>query len=128
MKSLTEEKSERTKIDSEWVERMSSDRWQTRFDNVVYAKSKGNEERDAGLYKWSARKTKRHFDPRYEPFDKWHVSCTFNASAACQTSIDLTESCPINHSPKIVVIVSYKVQTITILIVSPTTQYSQASS
>ena len=103
-------------------------RWRTRSDNVVSVKSKGNEERDAGFYRWSARKTKRHFDRRYEPFDKWHVSCAFNASAACQTSIDLMASCSINHSPKILVTVSYKVRTVTILIVSPTTQYSQASS
>ena len=93
MKSLTEEKSERTKIDSEWVKR-------TRSNNVVSVKSKGNEESDAGFYRWSAQKTKRHFDPRNEPFDEWHVSCAFNASATCQTSIDLTASCSINHRPK----------------------------
>ena len=116
MKSLTEEKSEQTKIDSEWVEQTRSDRWRTRFDNVVSAKSKGNKERDAGFNRWSARKTKRHFDPRYEPFDKWHVSCAFNASADCQTSTDLTVSYSINHSPKILVTVSYKVRTVTILI------------
>ena len=111
MKSLTKEKSERTKIDSEWVERMSSDRWRTRSDNVVSAKSKGNEKRDAGFYRWSARKTKRHFDPRYEPFNEWHVSCALNASAACQTSIALTASYSINHRPKVPVTVSYMVQT-----------------
>ena len=77
--------------------------------------------KNAGFYRWSARKTKRHFDPRYEPFDEWHVSCAFDASAACQTSINLTASCSINHPLKILVTVSYKVRTVT-------TQYSQASS
>ena len=89
----------------------SSDRWWTRSDNVVSAKSKGNEEKGAGFYRWSARKTKRHFDPRYEPFDEWHMSCALNASAACQTSIALTASYSINHHPKVPVTVSYTVQT-----------------
>ena len=98
MESLTEEKSERMRIDE--LNGWSSDRWRTRSDNVVSAKSKGNEERGAGFYRWSARKTKRHFNPRYEPFDEWHMSCALNASAACQTSIALTASYSINHSPK----------------------------
>ena len=42
--------------------------------------------------------------------------------------LDLTASCSINHPPKVLVTVSYKVRTVTILIVSPTTQYSQLSS
>ena len=44
----------------------------------------------------------------------------FNASAACQTSIDLTASYSINHPPKVLVTVSYKVLTISykVLIVS----------
>ena len=109
MESLTEEKSERMRIDK--LNGWSSDRWRTRSDNVVFAKSKGNEERGAGLYRWSARKTKRHFDPRYEPFDEWHVSCALNASAACQTSIALTPSYSINHRPKVLVTISYTVQT-----------------
>ena len=109
MEPLTEEKSEQMRIDE--LNRSSSDRWRTRSDNVVSAKSKGNEERGAGFYRWSARKTKRHFDPRYEPFNEWHVSCALNASAACQTSIALTASYSINHRPKVPVIVSYTVQT-----------------
>ena len=36
----------------------------------------------------------------------------FNASAACQTSINLMASCSINHPPKVLVTVSYKVLTI----------------
>ena len=109
MEPLTEEKSERMRIDE--LNGWSFDRWRTRSDNVVSAKSKGNEERDAGFYRWSARKTKRHFDPRYEPFDEWHVSCALNASAACQTSIALTASYSINHRPKVPITVSYTVQT-----------------
>ena len=102
--------------------------WRTRCDNVVSAKSKGNEEKGAGFYRWSARKTKRHFNPRYEPFDEWHVSCALNVSVACQTSVALTASYSINHRPKVLVTVSYKVQTVTVLIVSPSTQYLQSSS
>ena len=109
MEPLTEEKSEQMRIDE--LNRSSSDRWRTRSDNVVSAKSKGNEEMGAGFYRWSARKTKRHFDPRYEPFNEWHVSCALNASAACQTSIALTASYSINHRPKVPVTVSYTVQT-----------------
>ena len=109
MEPLTEEKSERMRIDE--LNGWSSDRWRTRSDNVVSAKSKGNEERGASFYRWSAQKTKRHFDPRYEPFDEWHVSCALNAFAACQTSIALTASYSINHRPKVLVTVSYTVQT-----------------
>ena len=109
MEPLTEEKSERMRIDE--LNGWSSDRWRTHSDNVVSAKSKGNEERGAGFYRWSARKTKRHFDPRYEPFDEWHVSCALNASTACQTSIALTASYSINHRPKVLVTISYTVQT-----------------
>ena len=36
----------------------------------------------------------------------------FNVSVACQTSINLTASCSINHLPKVLVTVSYKVLTI----------------
>ena len=57
IESLTEEKSERIRIDSKWVERISFDRWRTRSDNVVSVKSKGNEEKGVGFYRWSARKT-----------------------------------------------------------------------
>ena len=109
MEPLTEEMSEQMRIDE--LNRSSFDRWRTRSDNVVSAKSKGNEERGAGFYRWSARKMKWHFDPRYEPFDEWHVSCALNASAACQTSIALTASYSINHRPKVLVTVSYTVQT-----------------
>ena len=109
---------------NEW----NSDRWRTRSDNVVSTKSKGNEEKGASFYRWSARKTKRHFDPRYEPFDEWHMSCALNASAACQTSVALTASDSINHRPKVLVTVSYKVQNVTVLIVSSSTQYLQSSS
>ena len=44
----------------------------------------------------------------------------FKASTACQTSIDLTASCSINHPLKVLVTVSYKVLTISykVLIVS----------
>ena len=109
---------------NEW----NSDRWRTRSDNVVSAKSKGNEDKGAGFYRWSARKTKRHFNPRYEPFDEWHVSCALNTSAACQTSVALTASYSINHRLKVLVTVSYKVQNVTVLIVSSSTQYLQSSS
>ena len=109
MEPLTEEKSERMRIDE--LNGWSSNRWRTHSDNVVSAKSKGNEERGAGFYRWSARKMKRHFDPRYEPFDEWHVSCALNASTACQTSIALTASYSINHHPKVLDTVSYTVQT-----------------
>ena len=109
MEQLTEEKSERMRINE--LNGWSSDRWRTRSDNVVSTKSKGNEERGASFYRWSAQKTKRHFDPRYEPFDKWHVSCALNAFATCQTSIALTASYSINHRPKVLVTVSYTVQT-----------------
>ena len=98
MEPLTEEKSEWMRIDELNV--WSFDRWRTRSDNVVSTKSKGNEERGAGFYRWSAWKTKRHFDPRYEPFDEWHVSCALNAFAACQTSIALTASYSIKPSSK----------------------------
>ena len=111
MEPLTEEKSERMRIGANWVKRISSDRWHTRSDNVVSAKNKGNEERGVGFYRWSARKTKWHFDPRREPFNEWHVSCALNASAACQTSIALTASYSINHRPKVLITISYKVQT-----------------
>ena len=109
MEPLTEEKSERMRIDE--LDGWSSDRWRTHSDNVVCTKSKGNEERGAGFYRWSAWKTKWHFDPRYEPFDEWHVSCALNAFAACQTSIALMASYSINHRPKVPVTVSYTVQT-----------------
>ena len=109
MEPLTEEKSEQMRIDE--LNRSSSDRWRTRSDNVVSAKSKGNEERGAGFYRWSARKTKWHFDLRYKPLDEWHMSCALNASAACQTSIALTSSYSINHRPKVLVTISYTVQT-----------------
>ena len=93
-----------------WVEQTRSDRWRTRSDNVVSAKSKGNEKRGAGFYRWSARKMKWHFDSRYKPFDEWHVLCALNACAACQTFIALTASYSINHRPKVPVTVSYTVQ------------------
>ena len=86
-------------------------RWRTRSDNVVSTKSKGNEEKGAGFYRWSAWKTKRHFDPRYKPFDEWHMSCALNTSATCQTSVALTSSYSINHRPKVLVTVSYTIQT-----------------
>ena len=59
-----------------------SDRWRTRSDNVFSAKSKGNERKGVGFYRWSARKTKRHFDPRYKPIDEWHVLYALNASGS----------------------------------------------
>ena len=127
MESLTEEKSERMRVDAKWCERISSDKWRTRSDNVDSAKSKENEEKGVGCYRWSARKTKRHFDPRYEPFDEWHMSCALNASTACQTSVVLTVSRAISHRPNAFNTVNYKYQTVTILIVSPSTQYSQSS-
>ena len=127
MESLTEEKSERIRVDAKWCERISSDRWRTRSDNVVSAKSKENEEEGAGFYSWSARKMKWHFDPRYELFDEWHVSCALNASAACQTFVVLTASRSISHHLNVFNTVSYKYQTVTMLIVSPSTQYSQMS-
>ena len=74
MESLTEEKSERMKVGAKWVNGGNSNRRRTRSDNVVSTNSKGNEDKGAGFYRWSARKTKRHFDPRYEAFDEWHVS------------------------------------------------------
>ena len=60
----------------------------------------------------------------------------FNASAACQAPTDLTVSFSINHPPKVLVTISYKVLTVsykvltvgykaltvTTLIMSPTTQ------
>ena len=59
----------------------------------------------------------------------------FNDSAVCQAPTDLTESFSINHPPKVLVTVSYKVLTVsykaltvTTLIMSPTTQYSRSSS
>ena len=109
MEPLTKEKSERVRIDE--LNGWSSNRWRTHSDNVVSVKSKGNEERGAGFYRWSAWKTKRNFDPRYKPFDEWHMSCALNASVACQTFIALTASYSINHRPKVLVTVSYTVQT-----------------
>ena len=135
-------KSERIKVVAGGCERISSDRWQTRSDNVVSAQSKRNEGEGAGFYRWSAPKTKRHFDSRYESFDEWHMSLPLMPLQACQTSIDLTASCSINHPPKVLITVtykvltvsykvltaSYKVMTVTTLIMSSTSQYSRSPS
>ena len=46
---------------------------------IFYEKQR-NERQCVGFYRRSARKTKRRFDPRYKPIDKWHVSYAINAS------------------------------------------------
>ena len=119
--------------------------WQCSF----CAKWKKNVGEVAGFYRWSALKMKQHFDPRYEPLDEWHVSLPLMPLQASQTSINLTASCSINHPPKVLVtvsykvltvsykvmtvsykvlIVSYEVLTVTTLIMSPTSQYSRLPS
>ena len=62
------------------LNRRISNRWRTRSDNVFSTKSKGNERKGVGFYRWSARKTKRQFDSRYKPIDERHVSYALNAS------------------------------------------------
>ena len=82
MESLTEEKSEQMRVVVNKLNGQISDRWRTRSDNVFSAKSKGNERKGVGFYRWSARKTKRHFDPRYKPINERHVSYALNASGS----------------------------------------------
>ena len=106
----------------------NSDRWRTRSDNVVSAKSKGNEEKGVGFYRWNARKTKRHFDLRYKPIDERHVSYALNASGSlsefCKPD-DLILPEPSSHKP---CHRPLEISTITPLIMSPSTQHFQPSS
>ena len=57
-----------------------SDRWRTCSDNVFFCEKQGNKRKGVGFYRWSARKKKRRFDPRYKPINEWHVSYAINAS------------------------------------------------
>ena len=80
MESLTEEKSERMRVGGKWIER--TDLWQV-MDSLwqcVFCEKQENEKKGVGFYRWSARKTKRRFDPRYKPINKRHMSCAINAS------------------------------------------------
>ena len=80
MESLTEEESERMRVGGKWVER--TDLWQVTDSlwQCVFYEKQENEKKGAGFYRWSARKTKQRFDPRYKPINKRHMSCAINAS------------------------------------------------
>ena len=60
----------------------------------------------------SARKTKRHFDPRYGPIYECHVSSSLNAPAVWQTPTVMTVSIPVVSSPKVLVTNFYLVPTV----------------
>ena len=129
MESLTEEKSERMRFCDEGVER--TDLWQVMdlLWQCIFCEKQGNERKGVGFYRWKC--TEDETTLRSEIQANWQMTLVVRHKClwtACQNSVPLTASYSTNRHPRILITVRWRFQTVTLLIMTPSTQHLQSSS